>query len=81
MAMKKYKPTSPGRRGMSSQDFGEITKSEPEKSLLAHKTATAGRNNLGRVTSRFRGGGHKQRYRVVEFKRLKTGVRAVLIAV
>ena len=72
MAIKKYKPTSPGRRGMSSQDFGEVTKSEPEKSLLAHKTASAGRNNHGRVTSRFRGGGHKQRYRVVDFKRLKT---------
>ncbi|MGE0396258.1 MAG: 50S ribosomal protein L2 [Kofleriaceae bacterium] len=81
MAMKKYKPTSPGRRGMSSQDFGEITKGEPEKSLLAHKTATAGRNNLGRVTSRFRGGGHKQRYRVVDFKRQKTGVPAVVVAI
>lgn len=81
MAIKKYKPTSPGRRGMSSQDFGEITKSEPEKSLLAHKTATAGRNNHGRITSRFRGGGHKQRYRVVDFKRKKTGVPAVVVAI
>ena len=81
MAMKKYKPTSPGRRGMSSQDFGEVTKGEPEKSLLAHKTATAGRNNYGRVTSRFRGGGHKQRYRVVDFKRTKTGVPAVVLAI
>jgi large subunit ribosomal protein L2 len=81
MAIKKYKPTSPGRRGMSSQDFGEITKGEPEKSLLAHKTATAGRNNHGRITSRFRGGGHKQRYRVVDFKRKKTGVPAVVTAI
>ena len=81
MAIKKYKPTSPGRRGMSSQDFGEITKGEPEKSLLAHKTATAGRNNHGRITSRFRGGGHKQRYRVVDFKRKKTGVPAVVMAI
>ncbi len=81
MAIKKYKPTSPGRRGMSSQDFGEITKSTPEKSLLAHKTATAGRNNHGRITSRFRGGGHKQRYRVVDFKRKKTGVPAVVLAI
>jgi len=78
MAIKKYKPTSPGRRGMSSQDFGDITTHEPEKSLLAHKSATAGRNNHGRVTSRFRGGGHKQRYRVVDFKRLKTGVPATV---
>ena len=81
MAVKKYKPTSPGRRGMSSQDFGEITKGEPEKSLLAHKSATAGRNNYGRVTSRFRGGGHKQRYRVIDFKRLKTGVEATVIGI
>jgi large subunit ribosomal protein L2 len=81
MAIKKYKPTSPGRRGMSSQDFGEVTKSEPEKSLLAHKTATAGRNNHGRITSRFRGGGHKQRYRVVDFKRQKTGVPATVLAI
>jgi large subunit ribosomal protein L2 len=81
MAIKKYKPTSPGRRGMSSQDFGEVTKSEPEKSLLAHKSATAGRNNHGRITSRFRGGGHKQRYRVVDFKRKKTGVPATVTAI
>ena len=81
MAIKKYKPTSPGRRGMSSQDFGEVTKSEPEKSLLAHKTATAGRNNHGRITSRFRGGGHKQRYRVIDFKRKKTGVPATVTAI
>jgi len=81
MAIKKYKATSAGRRGMSSQDFGEITKSEPEKSLLAHKTATAGRNNHGRITSRFRGGGHKQRYRVVDFKRKKTGVPATVLGI
>src|SRR3954467_8062001 len=81
MAIKKYKPTSPGRRGMSSQDFGDITTHEPEKSLLAHKSATSGRNNHGRVTSRFRGGGHKQRYRVVDFKRTKTGVPATVLAI
>ena len=81
MAIKKYKPTSPGRRGMSSQDFGEVTKGTPEKSLLAHKTATAGRNNHGRITSRFRGGGHKQRYRVIDFKRQKTGVPATVLAI
>jgi len=81
MAIKQYKPTSPGRRGMSTQDFGDITKGEPEKSLLAHKTASAGRNNHGRITSRFRGGGHKQRYRVVDFKRTKTGVPAKVLAI
>jgi large subunit ribosomal protein L2 len=81
MAIKKYKPTSPGRRGMSTQDFGDITTSDPEKSLLAHKSATAGRNNHGRVTSRFRGGGHKQRYRVIDFKRTKTGVPAKVISI
>jgi len=66
---------------MSTQDFGDITTHEPEKSLLAHKSATAGRNNHGRVTSRFRGGGHKQRYRVVDFKRTKTGVPAKVISI
>jgi len=81
MAIKKYKPTSPGRRGMSTQDFGEITTDQPEKSLLAHKSATAGRNNAGRITSRFRGGGHKQRYRVVDFKRKKTGVPATVLSI
>ena len=81
MATKKYKPTSPGRRQMSTQDFAEITKFEPEKSLLAHKSQSAGRNNHGRITSRFRGGGHKQRYRMVDFKRQKTGVEATVLAI
>jgi large subunit ribosomal protein L2 len=81
MAIIKYKPTSPGRRGMSSQDFGDITKGTPEKSLLAQKVQRAGRNNAGRITSRFRGGGHKQRYRIIDFKRLKTGVPAKVIAI
>jgi large subunit ribosomal protein L2 len=81
MPVKKYKPTSPGRRGMSTQDFTDITKDEPEKSLLAHKVANGGRNNYGRVTSRFRGGGHKQRYRVIDFKRLKTGIEAKVIGI
>jgi large subunit ribosomal protein L2 len=66
---------------MSTQDFGDITKGEPEKKLLAHKSQSAGRNNHGRITSRFRGGGHKQRYRVVDFKRTKTGVPANVIAI
>ncbi len=66
MAIRFYKPTSPGRRGMSTQDFGEITKREPEKSLLEHKPAQTGRNNYGRITSRFRSAGHKKRYRYVD---------------
>jgi large subunit ribosomal protein L2 len=81
MAIKHYKPTSPGRRGMSSQDFGEITKHEPEKSLLAHKVEKAGRNNHGRITSRFRGGAHKKRYRTIDFKRQKTGVPATVVGI
>lgn len=76
MAIVKYKPTSPGRRGMSSQDFSSITKGAPEKSLLEKKTSSGGRNNYGRITTRFRGGGHKRRYRKIDFKRSKTGVPA-----
>ncbi len=81
MAITKYKPTSPGRRGMSSQDFSTITKSKPEKKLLEKKTKSGGRNNRGRTTSRFRGGGHKQRYRRIDFKRKKTGVPAKVAAI
>jgi large subunit ribosomal protein L2 len=81
MAIRFYKPTSPGRRGMSTQDFGEITKSEPEKSLLEHKPNAAGRNNYGRITSRFRSAGHKKRYRKVDFKRAKTGVPANVLGI
>jgi large subunit ribosomal protein L2 len=80
MAIKRYKPTSPGRRGMSSQDFGQITtkSNKPEKSLIEKKSETGGRNANGRITSRFRGGGHKRRYRVIDFKRDKVGVPAVV---
>src|SRR5687768_7422652 len=81
MAIIKYKPTSPGRRGMSTQDFASITKSTPEKSLLEHKTAKGGRNNAGRITVRFRGGGHKQRYRKIDWKRAKTGVPAKVVGI
>ncbi len=81
MAITKYKPTSPGRRGMSSQDFGDITKKSPEVKLLEHKPETGGRNNHGRITSRFRGGGHKQRYRKIDFKRGKTGVPAKVVGI
>jgi large subunit ribosomal protein L2 len=76
MPVKIYKPTSPGRRGMSVSTFEEITRSEPEKSLLAPLRQKAGRNNQGRVTVRHRGGGHKQRYRIIDFKRDKHGIAA-----
>jgi large subunit ribosomal protein L2 len=66
---------------MTSQDFGTITKGSPEKSLLEKKHSTGGRNNNGRITSRFRGGGHKQRYRVVDFRRNKTGVPAKVVGI
>jgi large subunit ribosomal protein L2 len=66
---------------MSSQDFSEITKSTPEKKLLDKKSSTGGRNHYGRITSRFRGGGHKQRYRIIDFKRNKTGVPARVAAI
>ncbi len=66
---------------MSSQDFGTITKGKPEKKLLEKKTSSGGRNNMGRTTSRFRGGGHKQRYRKIDFRRAKTGVPATVAAI
>jgi large subunit ribosomal protein L2 len=71
MGVKEYKPTSAGRRFMSGLTFDEITKKEPEKSLLAPKKKTGGRNHSGRITTRHIGGGHKQRYRIVDFKRDK----------
>ncbi|MCG8334972.1 MAG: 50S ribosomal protein L2 [Proteobacteria bacterium] len=74
MSIKKYKPTSPGRRGMSVSGFDEITISKPEKSLLGPKKRKSGRNNLGRITTRHLGGGHKKRYRIIDFKRNKFGV-------
>ncbi|MHC4223943.1 MAG: 50S ribosomal protein L2 [Planctomycetota bacterium] len=76
MGLKIYKPTSPGRRGGTGSDFAEITKSKPEKSLLRPLRKTGGRNNLGRMTVRRRGGGHKRMYRVIDFKRRKDGVPA-----
>jgi len=74
MGIKIYRPTSPGRRGMSVSDFEEITRSTPERSLLRPVRKVAGRNNAGRVTVRHRGGGHKRKYRVIDFKRDKLGV-------
>jgi len=77
MGIRKYNPTTPGRRGSSVADFVELTRSTPEKSLLAPKTKTGGRNNQGRITTRHIGGGHKQAYRIIDFKRYdKDGVPA-----
>jgi large subunit ribosomal protein L2 len=76
MPVKVYKPTSPGRRGMTGATFEEITSVEPERSLLRPLTKQAGRNVHGRVTVRHRGGGHKRQYRVIDFKRDKAGVSA-----
>ncbi|MBQ7176493.1 MAG: 50S ribosomal protein L2 [Victivallales bacterium] len=78
MGIKKYKPTSPGRREMTVSDFSEITRRTPEKSLTEGKRSTGGRNNHGRVTVRFRGGGVKRRYRIIDFRRNKDGMNAVV---
>jgi large subunit ribosomal protein L2 len=79
--IKPYKPTTPGRRGMTTTDLSEITRSKPEKSLLRPLRKTGGRNNYGRTTARFRGGGHKRRYRVIDFKRNKDGIPAEVIGI
>ena len=82
MAVKKRKPTSPGRRFQTVSDFAEVTKgNDPEKSLLAKKSSTGGRNVNGRITSRHRGGGHKQKYRIIDFRRTKDGVPAKVASV
>ena len=76
MALRSRKPTSPGRRFQTVSDFSEITRSTPEKSLLAPKPKTGGRNSYGRKTSRHRGGSHKQQYRMIDFHRTKDGIPA-----
>ncbi len=81
MPVKKYKPTSPGRRGMSVSAFSEITKSRPEKSLLRPLPKKAGRNNQGRITTRHQGGRHKRQYRLIDFKRNKFGVPATVASI
>ena len=81
MALKKYKPTSPGRRFQSVSDFAEITRKDPEKSLLAPLHKTGGRNNNGRITTRHQGGGHKRQYRLIDFKRKKDGVPAKVASI
>jgi len=79
--IKKYKPTSPGRRGMTGDTFEDITKQKPEKSLLTDKRKRGGRNSYGKVTVRHQGGGHKQAYRLVDFKRDKHNVPAKVAAI
>ena len=74
MAIRRYKPTSPGRRGMSVASFDELTTSKPERSLLAPLKKTGGRNNQGRISVRHRGGGHKRQYRIIDFRRNKLDV-------
>ena len=81
MAVKKLKPTSPGRRFQTVSDFETVTKATPEKSLLSKKKRSSGRNVHGRITSRHRGGGHKQRYRIIDFRRNKDQVPAKVAAI
>jgi large subunit ribosomal protein L2 len=81
MPLRKRKPTSAGRRFQSVSDFAEITKDKPERSLVVPKPSTGGRNSYGRKTARHRGGGHKQQYRLVDFKRNKDGVPASVAAI
>src|SRR5438067_11677095 len=81
MPLKQYKPTSPGRRFGTVANFAEITKTKPEKSLLRPKHRTGGRNNRGRLTMRHQGGGAKQQYRIIDFKRDKTGVPGKVAAI
>ena len=81
MALKTYRPTSPGRRGMTGSTFAEITKSKPEKSLLMPLKKNAGRNNQGRITVRHRGGGAKRRLRIIDFKREKYGIPGRVAAI
>lgn len=78
MSIRTYKPTTPSRRAMTNSTFEEITTSTPEKSLLAKKSKTGGRNNRGVITTRHIGGGHKQRYRIIDFKRNKDGIPAIV---
>src|SRR3954469_17098656 len=81
MPVRKYNPTSPGRRLMSVATFEEITKKKPEKSLLTAQKSSGGRNNTGRITTRHRGGGHKHHYRIIDFKRNKFGIPGKVAAI
>jgi large subunit ribosomal protein L2 len=81
MAIRKYNPTSPGRRDMTVRDFVEVTRTTPEKSLTTGKRSTGGRNNQGRMTTRFRGGGVKRKYRQIDFRRDKDGIPATVATI
>src|SRR5512134_909243 len=81
MAIKKYKPTSPGRRHMTGASFEEVTASTPEKSLTVPLKRASGRNSYGRITSRHTGGGHKRKYRLIDFKRDKKEVPAKIVSI
>jgi large subunit ribosomal protein L2 len=81
MALKKHNPTSPGRRFQTVSTFSEITRAKPEKSLLKPMKKSGGRNSAGRITSRFRGGGHKRSYRVIDFKRNKDNIPATVASI
>ena len=81
MGIKTYRPYTPSRRQMTGSDFSEITKTTPEKSLLASKSRQAGRNNQGKITVRHRGGGAKKKYRIIDFKRNKDGIPATVIGI
>ncbi|TAK33060.1 MAG: 50S ribosomal protein L2 [Myxococcaceae bacterium] len=81
MAIKSFKPNTPSMRYMTVSTFEGISKKKPEKSLTEHQTSTGGRNNAGRITSRFRGGGHKQRYRIIDWKRNRIGIPATVSAI
>ncbi|MDD5170712.1 MAG: 50S ribosomal protein L2, partial [Syntrophales bacterium] len=81
MGIRKYKPTSPGRRFQTCSDFEEVTKSTPEKGLLRTLKKTGGRNAYGRITSRYIGGGHKRRYRLIDFRRDKDEIQANVAAI
>ncbi len=81
MPMKEYNPTTPSRRGMNSIDYSGLTKKKPEKSLLGKETRSGGRNNMGRITMRHIGGGHKRRYRIIDFRRDKFDIPAKVAAI
>ena len=80
MAVRQYRPVTPGRRGMSVLDYSGLSKKKPERSLVAGKSSSGGRNSQGRVSVRHRGGGHKRRYRIIDFRRLKDQVPAKIAA-
>ena len=79
MAIKHYKPTTPGRRNMTTMDYSELSKVAPERSLLEPLKKNAGRNSYGRITVRHRGGGNRRKYRVIDFKRNRFGISATVL--